>query len=90
MMGTLAKFLADKQIDTPKEKFWTDVEGDIEDVNGVLKITRIRVTYHLKLNPEKEAEAKQALAVHLAACPGAQSVLGCIEITDRLIIEPEA
>jgi 16S rRNA A1518/A1519 N6-dimethyltransferase RsmA/KsgA/DIM1 with predicted DNA glycosylase/AP lyase activity len=27
------------------------VEGDIEDVNGVLKITRIRVHYSLKVPP---------------------------------------
>jgi organic hydroperoxide reductase OsmC/OhrA len=90
MMGTLAKFLADKQIPTPKEHFWTDVEGDIEDVNGVLKITRIRVTYHLKVPQEKEADAKQALSVYIEACPGAQSVLGCIEITDKLVFEHAA
>jgi organic hydroperoxide reductase OsmC/OhrA len=90
MMGTLAKFLAEKKIATSKELFWTDVEGDIEDINGVLKITRIRVTYHLRLPERKEAEAKQALAVYLAACPGAQSVLGCIEIADKLVIEPAA
>lgn len=88
-MGTLAKFLAEKEIATPQNRFWADVEGDIEDVNGVLKITQIRVTYHLKVLEWKEADARQALAVYLAACPGAQSVLGCIEITDNLIIEPE-
>ena len=53
-MGTLARFLAGKQIETPQENFWADVEGDIEAVNGVLKITRIRVTYHVKVPPGKE------------------------------------
>ena len=90
MMGTLAKFLAEKHIATPQEDFWADVQGDIEDVSGVLKITQIRVTYHLKIPGGKEADAKQALAVYLASCPGAQSVLGCIGITDNLIIEPMA
>jgi hypothetical protein len=50
MMGTLARFLAGKQIDTPKDTYWAEVEGDIEDVNGVLKITRIRVNYHLNFD----------------------------------------
>ncbi len=87
MMGTLARFLAGKQIDTPKEDYWADVEGDIEDVNGVLKITRIRVNYHLKVPPGKEAGAREALSVYLEGCPGAQSVIGCIEIFDNAVIE---
>ena len=86
-MGTLARFLAGKQIETPRENFWADVEGDIEAVNGVLKITRIRVTYHLKVRPGKEEDANQALSVYLAGCPAAQSVIGCIEILDNAVIE---
>lgn len=86
-MGTLARFLAGKQIDTPKDNYWADVEGDIEDVNSVLKITRIRVNYHLKVPPSKEAGAREALAVYLGGCPAAQSVIGCIEILDDITIE---
>jgi hypothetical protein len=87
MMGTLARSLAGKQIDTLKDSYWADVEGDIEDVNGVLKISRIRVNYHLKVPPGKEAEAREALSVYLAGCPAAQSVIGCIEILDSIAIE---
>lgn len=86
-MGTLARFLAGKQIDASKDNYWADVEGDIEDVNGVLKITRIRVNYHLKIAPGKESGAKEALSAYLAGCPAAQSVIGCIDIMDNLIIE---
>jgi len=86
-MGTLARFLAGKQIETPQENFWADVEGDIEAVNGVLKITRIRVTYHVKVPPGKEEDAKQALSVYLTGCPAAQSVIGCIEILDNAVFE---
>ena len=49
MVGTLARLLAEKQIETPAENFWADVQGDIEEVNGVLRITQIRVDYHLKV-----------------------------------------
>ena len=69
------------------EEVEEDVEGDIEAVNGVLKITRIRVNYHLKVPPGKEEDAKQALAVYLAGCPAAQSVMDCIEILDHLVME---
>ncbi len=87
MTGTLARFLAGKQIQTPQESFWTDVEGDIEDVNGVLKITQIRVNFHLKVPPGKEGDAREAFGVYLAGCPAAQSVIGCIEILDNAVIE---
>ena len=87
MMGTLARFLAGKQIDTPKDDYWVDVEGDIEAVNEVLKITRIRVNYHLRIPTDKEESAREALAVYLAGCPAAQSVMGCIELLDSLVIE---
>jgi hypothetical protein len=36
------------------------VEGDIENVNDVLKITQIRVKYHLKVPREKTEEVKEA------------------------------
>ena len=47
MMGTLAAALARKGIKTPEDLYRAEVEGDIENVNGVLKITQIRVDYHL-------------------------------------------
>ncbi len=87
MMGTLARFLAARQIDTPRDNYWADVEGDIEDVNGVLKITRIRVNYYLRAPSSKQADATEALAAYLTGCPAAQSVIGCIEIHDRLVVE---
>jgi len=88
MMGTLATALAGKKIPTPEERYWAEVEGDIEDVNNVLKITRIRVRYHLRVDPEKTADAKEAFSSYLIRCPAAQSVMGCIEIKDDLIIAP--
>jgi organic hydroperoxide reductase OsmC/OhrA len=87
MMGTLARFLAEKQIATPEDSYWADVEGDIENVNSVLKITQIRVTYHLKLPQGKVEEAKGAFSTYLTSCPAAQSVIGCIKIRDDLKIE---
>jgi hypothetical protein len=87
MMGTLATALAGKKIPTPEDRYWADVEGDIRDVNGVLKITNIRVTCHLRAPAGKSAEAREAFSSYLVRCPAAQSVIGCIDIRDELVLE---
>ena len=87
MMGTLATLLARKKIPTPEDRYRADVEGDIENVNSVLKITEIRVKYHLKVPEGKTEEAKEAFSSYLTFCPAAQSVIGCIKIKDDLTLE---
>lgn len=86
-MGTLAGVLARKEIPAVGDRYRADVEGDIENVNNVLKITEIRVKYHLKVPKGKADEAKEALSSYLEFCPAAQSVLGCIQIQDDAVIE---
>jgi organic hydroperoxide reductase OsmC/OhrA len=90
MMGTLARLLAEKKIPSPEDRYWSNVEGDIENVNNVLKITQIRVRYHLKVEKEKVEEAREAFSSYLNSCPAAQSVIGCIHIKDDLVIEESA
>jgi hypothetical protein len=90
MMGTLAAALARKEIATPEERYRADVEGDIENVNGILKITQIRVTYHLIVQKEKASDAREVFSTYLARCPAAQSVIGCIEIRDQLLLHDGA
>jgi organic hydroperoxide reductase OsmC/OhrA len=87
MMGTLATVLAAKKIPTPEDRYWADVEGDIENVNNVLKITQIRAAYHLKVPKEKVGEAQEAFSMYLNFCPAAQSVIGCINIRDNIEVE---
>jgi hypothetical protein len=84
MMGTLATVLAGKKVPTFGDRFRADVEGDIEDVDGVLRITRIRVRYTLKAPAGKTADARDAMAAYIVQCPGAMSVRGCIAIEDSL------
>ena len=86
-MGTLATLMAGKKIPTPESLYWTDVEGDIENVNGVLKITTIRVKFHLKVAEDRMADAKESFANYITRCPAAQSVIGCIKLEDELIFE---
>lgn len=90
MMGTLATVLAKKKIRTFQDRFEASVAGDIEDVGGVLKITRISVSYRLKLPKEQASDARAALDSYLHLCPAAQSVIDCIQITHELTLEEMA
>jgi hypothetical protein len=67
--------------------YWADVEGDIENVNGILKITVIRTTFHVKALKDKHENVKTALSSYLVMCPAAQSILPCIRIVDNLGLE---
>ncbi len=87
-MGTLAGVLATKKIRTHTDRFSTRVEGDIEEVDGVLKIAEIRVHHTLKARPEEEADARWAFENYITRCPAAQSVVGCIRIEHDLALEP--
>jgi len=87
MMGTLATVLAGKKIPTPEDRYWADVEGDIENVNNVLRITQIRAVYHLKVPKGKSGEAQEAFSMYLNFCPAAQSVIGCINIRDNIEVQ---
>jgi hypothetical protein len=86
MMGTLATVLAGKKIATPESRYWAEVEGDIENVNNVLKITQIRVKYHLQVAADRKEDVQAAFAAYLVRCPAAQSVIGCIDIRDELAL----
>ena len=69
-----------RQIPATKETIRADVEGDIEAVNNVLRITRIRVRYRLRIPAGTREKAERALATHAAKCPAANSVRGCIDL----------
>jgi hypothetical protein len=54
------------------------VEGDIEDVDGVLKITEIRLLYQLKIPKGTKDKVDRVLAAYADKCPAYQSVKACI------------
>ena len=69
-----------RQVPVSRETLQADVEGDIEAVDNVLRITRIRVHYRLRIPAGTREKADRALATHATKCPAANSVRGCIEI----------
>ena len=87
MMGTLASGLARKGIPTPPNRYRADVEGDIEDVEGVLRITEVRVRYTLKVPAGKVDEARALFPDYIRGCPAAMSVIPCIRIQHELNVE---
>jgi organic hydroperoxide reductase OsmC/OhrA len=89
MMGTLATVMAGKKIPTPEHLYWADVEGDIESVDNVLRITKIRVNMHLKCPEAKVTDAREAFSHYITRCPAAQSVRDCIKLEDALILEKQ-
>ena len=90
MMGTLAAVLANKKIRTFQDRYMATVTGDIEDVNGVLKIVRIKVHYNLKLPADQRADAEYAFNNYITLCPAAQSVVEAIKITHELEMADDA
>jgi organic hydroperoxide reductase OsmC/OhrA len=69
-----------RQLPLTRETLQADVEGDIEAVDDVLRITRIRVRYRLQIPAGSREKAERALATHAAKCPAANSVKGCIDL----------
>lgn len=87
MMGTLASALAGKKIRTLKERFIASVTGDIEEVNDILKIVRIKVKYLLRLPDNQRDAARECFNKYIELCPAAQSVIGCIDIQHSLDLQ---
>ncbi len=54
-----------------------------------MRVTSIRVTYHLKIPQGKREEAERALAVFERGCPVAQTLKGCVGITHAWEIAEE-
>jgi uncharacterized OsmC-like protein len=57
------------------------VEGDIADVDGVLRITSIRIAYSVVAPPGSEDKINRALETYAEKCPAYQSVKDCIDVT---------
>lgn len=74
MTGTLAGALEARQIPAYGGNLMTEVEGEIEEGDRVLLLTKIRLKYALKIPKGKREEAERALGRHKQACPVSQSV----------------
>jgi|TARA_B100000749_G_C18315305_1_gene418503 organic hydroperoxide reductase OsmC/OhrA len=69
-----------RDIPVTSDTIKTVAEGDIEAIEKVLKIVRIRVRYTLKIPQGMREKAERAVARHPISCPAANSIKGCIEL----------
>ena len=69
-----------REVPASPDKISARVEGDIEAVDKVLRITRIRVRYDLQVPKGKREAAERAVEKHPTSCPAANSVRGCIDL----------
>ncbi len=53
----------------------------MEAPDRVMRVTAIRVKYHLTVPSGKREDAERALAVFERGCPVAQTLKGCVTIT---------
>jgi uncharacterized OsmC-like protein len=64
------------------------VEGDVEDVDGVMRITRIRLRYRFHVPAGSKEKVDRVLESYAERCPAYQSVKGCIDCSwDAEIVE---
>ncbi|MBW2632821.1 MAG: OsmC family protein [Deltaproteobacteria bacterium] len=68
-------------------KLTADVEGDVEDVDGVLKITKIRLKYSFKAPAALLEKAERALSAYAELCPAYQTVKDSVDCTWKADIE---
>ena len=90
MTGTLAGALAARKIPTHPDKLAAEVEGFVENVDGMPLITRIRIRYAVKVPAGRRADAERAIEVHEKGCPVAQSVQRGIKVEWEGSVEEEA
>ena len=81
LTGTLGGVLEARGIPSYPDKLYSEVEGDIENKDGVIVISRIRVKYFIKIPKGKKEAAERALTLHPDRCPAAVSVKNSIEIS---------
>ncbi|WP_081773108.1 OsmC family protein [Bacillus sp. EB01] len=87
MVGTLSGALEARKIPAAPDKVSADVVGTIENVNGILKITKISVHYSLKIPAGKREAAERALSVFDRGCPVSQTLKNAIEFEHTHTIE---
>ena len=55
--------------------------ANIAEVDGVLRITSIRIHYRVKIPAGSREKVDRALATYAEKCPAYQSIKGCIDCT---------
>jgi organic hydroperoxide reductase OsmC/OhrA len=91
LIGTFGGTLRVRKIDATGDRLTADATGEVVvDPDGVLRLRRVDVTYHLKADESQREAAERAHAHHAHHCPNARSVEGAIEVVTKLELTPVA
>jgi uncharacterized OsmC-like protein len=90
MTGTVAGALEARGVRADPEKLRVEAEGKIEDVDGKMILTGIKLRYHLKVPANKRATVERALEHHEGLCAASESVRRGITVEWESEIEEEA
>jgi len=90
MTGTVAGALEARGVRADPEKLQVEAEGKIEDVDGKMILTGIKLRYHLKVPADKRATVERALEHHEGLCAASESVRRGITVEWESEIEEEA
>ncbi|HEV2522330.1 MAG TPA: OsmC family protein [Candidatus Acidoferrales bacterium] len=74
MTGTVAGALEARGVSANPDKLQVEAEGRIEDVDGKMILTGIKLHYRLKVPKEKRATIERALEHHEGLCAASESV----------------
>lgn len=85
-MGTFAAVLEAREIST-EENLVADVEGDVEEVDGTIRVTTIRMRYRGTVPAGSQEIIEKALGRYADRCPAYVSVKGCIEVSSTADFE---
>lgn len=69
LTGTFGRVLEVRGIPSAPDCLRADVEGDIDSIDGVMRITKIRVHYHLKYKLSQKVKVDRAFQYHAEKCP---------------------
>ena len=90
LTGTVAGALEARGVRADPEKLQVEAEGKIEDVDGKMILTGIKVRYRLKVPKDKRATVERALEHHEGLCAASESVRRGITVEWQSEIEEES
>lgn len=67
-----------------------EVEGDLENIDGIIRVTKIRIHYRIDVPREQRDAAMRALSTYADKCPAYVSVAGCIELASSADFQESA
>jgi uncharacterized OsmC-like protein len=90
MTGTVAGALEARGVSAAPDKLQVEAEGTIEDVDGKMILTGIKLRYKMKVPADKRAAVERALEHHEGLCAASESVRRgiTVEWESEIVEEP--